>query len=274
MEPPFSPVDQLVILPSHSPAPDRGVLPVQAFLLRSDAPVLVDAGVAVERAAFLDALDCVIDLHRLRAVVITHEDADHTGALADLLERAPHAVVVTSRIGAGKLAASHRVPLERLRVVTPGQRLAIGARSFRVLPAPLYDSPATFMLLEERAGWLFSSDAFGAFVPHPAEGMDELDAASALDGMSRFCRANSPWVAHVDHARWRGRIDALRALGPSWLFASHLPPVHGALLEDVWARAAALPLEGEVVAPGPDVRIEAPTAAAPSCLGTNHGARP
>lgn len=274
MEPPFAPVDQLVVLPSHSPAPGLGVLPVQAFLLRSDAPVLIDAGLAVERAAFLDALDCVIDLHRLRALVITHEDADHTGALAELLERAPLAVVVTSRTGAGKLGASHRVPPERLRVVTPGQRLAIGARSFRVLPAPLYDSPATFMLLEEREGWLFSSDAFGAFVPQPAERADELEARAVLDGMSRFGRANSPWVAHVDVARWRGRIDVVRALAPSWLFASHLPPVRGALLEDVWARAAALPCEGEIVIPGPDVSIEPLTEALPSCLVTNHGARP
>jgi len=259
MEPPFSPVDQLVILPSHSPANHLGVMPVQAFLLRSEAPVLVDAGLGVEAAAFLDALDCVIDLRALRALVITHADADHTGALADLLERAPHAVVVASRTTAGKLGASHRLPPDRLALVTPGQRLAVGSRSFRVLAAPLYDSPATIMLLEEREGWLFSSDAFGAFVPQTAERADELDAGAVLDGMSLFCRANSPWVAHEDDLRWRRRIDALRALEPSWLFASHLPPTCGALLREVWERAAVLPREGEVVAPGPDVTIEAST---------------
>lgn len=257
METPFSPVDQLVVLPSHLPAPGLGILPVQAFLLRSDAPILVDAGLAIEDAAFLDALDCVIDLHALRALVITHEDADHSGALAALLERAPHAVVVTSRTGAGKLAASHRLPPQRLRIVTPGQRLAVGARAFRVLAAPLYDSPGTFMLLEEREGWLFASDAFGAFTPQPAESAGELDTPTVLDGMSLFCRANSPWVAHEDATRWRGRIDAVRSLAPSWLFASHLPPARGALLAEVWARAATLPLEGEVAAPGPDVTIDA-----------------
>ncbi|MBK9036421.1 MAG: MBL fold metallo-hydrolase [Myxococcales bacterium] len=262
MEPPFAPADQLVVLPSHLPAPGLGLLPVQAFLLRGDAPVLIDAGLAVEQDAFLDALDCLIDLHDLRALVITHDDADHTGALAPLLDRAPHAVVVTSQPGAGKLSASHRVPPDRLRVATPGRRLDIGARAFRVLPAPLYDSPGTLMLLDEHAGWLFSSDAFGAFLPRTAEDSDELDPRAVLDGMSWFGRARAPWVAHEDAARWRDRIEATRAVDPSWLFASHLPPTRGALLEQLWARAAALPREGEVMITGADVRIEARPAGA------------
>jgi flavorubredoxin len=239
MDTPFSPLDSVIALPSSLPAPG-GVLPVHAYLLRGSAPVLIDAGMAVDALAFLDALDSVVDLSALAAVVITHEDADHTGALAELLARAPAAKVVTSGIGVGKMSAALALPDDRLQVVAPGDRLALGGRRFRVVAPPLYDSPATVMLFEEDAGLLFSSDAFGAFVADNAEHLEALDAEAALAGMRAFCRANSPWLAHVDRAAFARALDALAALDAQWLLASHLPPARAPLAARVLEEAASL----------------------------------
>jgi glyoxylase-like metal-dependent hydrolase (beta-lactamase superfamily II) len=257
METPFSPLDRLVVLPSFQTSPGVGVLPVHAFLLRGSQPVLIDAGLASDGTAFLEALDSVVALSSLSAVVVTHEDADHTGALEVLLERAPQAKLVTTRTGAGKLAARLSLSPERLCCVAPGQRLDAGGRSFRVLRAPMYDSPATFLQLEEREGLLFSSDAFGAFIPENVERIDEIDRTNTLDGLSLFCRANSPWLARCDRALYERELAALQALGARWLFASHLPPATGPVLDEIFARARALPDEGEVVLPtsGPVVSV-------------------
>lgn len=244
METPFSPRPELVVLPSALPAPGLGSLPVHAFLLRGRAPLLVDAGMALERDAFIDALDSLIDPAALQALVLTHEDADHSGALEQLLQLAPGAKLVTTAVGAGKLSAALALDPERLCLVAPGQTLAIGERRFRVLAAPLYDSPATFMLFEERERLLFSSDAFGAFVGAAAEVFDELDAEETLDGMSLFCRANSPWVVGHDPQVWHRTIEALAALQPAWLFASHLPPTPGFTVGRVFERALRLIHEG------------------------------
>jgi flavorubredoxin len=89
MDIPFSPIQDLVVLPSFEPVPGLGILPVNRFLTRGSELILVDTGVATERAAFLDALDTVMDPRDLRWILLTHEDADHAGALEALLERAP-----------------------------------------------------------------------------------------------------------------------------------------------------------------------------------------
>ena len=56
-----------------------GVVPTNAYVLRAEQPVLVDTGMAVDRAEFLAALSCVVDPRAVRWVWLTHEDADHTG---------------------------------------------------------------------------------------------------------------------------------------------------------------------------------------------------
>lgn len=249
MQTPFSPLERLVVLPSCQASPGIGVLPVHAFLLRGTGAVLVDAGLATDGTAFLEALDSVVELPSLHATLLTHEDADHAGALEALVERAPRAKVVTTRTGAGKLAAQMSLPPERLCLVAPGQRLEVGGRSFRVMRPPMYDSPATLMFLEEQEGLLFASDAFGAFVPANVESIDDLDRDQVLDGLSLFCRANSPWLARCDRGLYERELVALGDLGARWLFASHLPPARGPVLEEIFARARRLPEEGEVVMP-------------------------
>jgi len=246
METPFSPLDGLVVLPSSLPSPGHGVLPVNAFLLRGKEPVLIDAGTALDEADFLDALDSVIDISSIHAVVMTHEDADHTGALAAVLERAQNARLVATPTGFGKLSASMTLDPSRLVVATPGQRVVLGERAFRVLRPPLYDSPATLMLLDERDRARFSSDAFGAFVDANTERVDELRKEDMLDGLSLFSRANSPWLFDIEPVRWRAAIDAVRSLDVEWLFASHLPPAPRRVFDAICARALALPSEGPI----------------------------
>ena len=49
------------LLPSYVPLPGLGVLPVNAFLIRSSEPVLVDTGLAALRDDFMPALRRLID---------------------------------------------------------------------------------------------------------------------------------------------------------------------------------------------------------------------
>ncbi|MCK6546749.1 MBL fold metallo-hydrolase [Myxococcota bacterium] len=240
METPFIPTDHVVTLPSHEPAPGYGYLPVHAYLLQGAEPVLVDTGMARESAAFLEALDTVIDPAKLRWIVLTHEDADHSGSVRELLDRAPAAKLLTSAVGYGKLLAGTPVPFERVAFVEPGQDVTLGAHRFRVIRPPMFDSPATLALFERTQRWLFTSDAFGAFVEAPLETADALDA-KPLEGLSTFCGMNSPWLADTDERRYSRRLDDLHALEPSWIFGTHLPPVGGRAFGALVAEARALP---------------------------------
>jgi flavorubredoxin len=65
--------------PSHFPIPGAGLLPVNAFVIKAQEPVLVDAGMEIESEEFMKALESIIDPHDLKWVWLTHGDTDHAG---------------------------------------------------------------------------------------------------------------------------------------------------------------------------------------------------
>ena len=99
MEKPYKLTEDIEILPSFFPIPGMGVLAVNAFVIKAEEPVLVDTGMAIDRADFMKALESVMDPRDLKWIWLTHDDADHVGNLQILLEAAPNA-----RLAANSLA--------------------------------------------------------------------------------------------------------------------------------------------------------------------------
>ena len=97
-----------------------------------------------------------------------------------------------------------------------------------MLPPAAVRQSSTTGFLDDRTGVLFGSDCFGAPMP-------SLDLATSSDVRAvgdevrdlqlLWASIDSPWVHHVDAARFRATVDPLRALGASAVFSSHLPPV-------------------------------------------------
>lgn len=249
MELPLKLSRDLFVLPSSTPAAGGRCLPVHAFVLRGSHPVLVDTGVEREAGAFLEALDTVLDVRAIRTVLLTHEDADHAGALHELMRRAPEARLVTTGTGYGKLTAQTTFAPDRVDLVRPGTVLELGDRTITVLRPPMYDSPATLAFHDEGSRALFASDAFGAFLPCVPELCESLDLETVGAGMSEFCRANSPWLALTDRRIYRRELHALSALDLDWVLPSHLPPISRGAFEPLFARAARFVEEGEIALP-------------------------
>ena len=241
----------LVVLTQAAPVPGRGFLPIASYLLLGKQPVLVDTGAARHREGFVEALESVLDPKDLAWIVVTHADDDHTGALELLLARAPKARLALNWLSTGKLSAGFDPPMPRVTWVNPGEALAVGDRVLHALRPPMYDCPSTTTFFDSKSRALFTSDAFGAFVPAMAETFADADEKAVLEGMSVFCRANSPWLADVRPDRYEASLKAYADLEISWLLSGHLPPVAAPAAGRVIARAASFPLEGRVPAPGP-----------------------
>ena len=99
---------------------------------------------------------------------LTHEAREHTGALRELPDLAPQATVVGTWLSFGRFSPDGPLPMDRIRVLNPGDVLNVGDRNLRALRPPLYDSPGTLGALDDRTGALFSSDCFGAPLPEAA----------------------------------------------------------------------------------------------------------
>lgn len=217
----------VTVLSDYAEVPGLGFLPVNAFVLHADQPVVIDTGLSTPDKDFLAALASVIDPADVRWVWLTHPDRDHTGGLWALLEAAPQARLVSTFLGVGIMSCQWEVPLDRVFLLNPGQVLDVGDRGLRAFRPPLFDSPATTGFLDDSTGALFSSDCFGAPLPTAA-----LATSADVRGVGDEVRdlqllwasVDSPWVHQVDPGAYAATVDLVRGMAASAVFSTHLPP--------------------------------------------------
>lgn len=223
--------DDVLVLADSIEVPGLGHLPVNSFLLRSAEPVLVDTGLPGSREEFLEHLWAACDPADLRWIWLTHPDRDHTGSLQQILEAAPQARVVTTFLGLGILSIDQAVAPQRAFLLNPGQSLDVGDRSLRAFRPPLYDSPATTGLIDERTGTCFSSDCFGGPLPEQdlalAEEVGAVAAADLVAAQRLWATVDSPWVADVDRPTYAATLRELAAFDLPLVLSTHLPPARG-----------------------------------------------
>jgi hypothetical protein len=80
------------------------------------------------------------------------------------------------------------------------------------------------MLGALRSGVLFSSDCFGALLSAVPQHAADLDTEQLQAGQVRWDTIDSPWVHCVDRDAFGQALDRLRAIEPTMVCRSHLPP--------------------------------------------------
>ena len=213
-----------------------------ALVIRGAQPVVIDVGAPRHHDRWLAELATLVDPTAVRWLVLTQGAAHHHGRLAEVLQRCPNAVLVTSWSGA--LAGDGDViPPERQRWIDPGDRLGVGDRELRVLLPPVYADPRARALFDETTGVLWSCDAFAT--PVPPTGVDRVEQLSPslwLEGMAMLGHhAIAPWLGTVDRAANRALVDRLHHLGAEVVVGAHTPVITGPSLEVAFGHLAALP---------------------------------
>jgi hypothetical protein len=220
------------VITTTADIPALGSLAINAFVLHGTEPLLVDTGTVAGSSDFMTALASVIDPAELRWIWLTHTDFDHIGSLAALLDSNPKVRVITSFLGVGIMGLSSTpLPMERVHLVNPGQSVTVGDRRLTAMKPPVYDNPITTGFVDDRTGILFSSDCFGALLPAVPEDAAELDTAELQAGQIRWATIDSCWVHDVDRDAFGRALDRLRAIEPTMVCSSHLPPAPGAMLD-------------------------------------------
>ena len=249
MDAPYRAGTDVHVLPTHLPLPGVGVLPINAYVLHAEEPVLVDTGLAADGDQFIEALTSVIDPAALRWVWLTHDDADHTGNIQRVFDLAPRARLVTHAFSALRMSSWWPVPFDRVHAIRPGDRLAVGDRTLRAVAPPLYDNPMSTGFLDEATGALFSVDSFGALLPEITEDAAQVPADALAGGMQAWATTDSPWSALVDRTLFAEVLDGVRRLQPSSILSSHLPAASGTSLDRFLEVIATVPDAEPAVAP-------------------------
>jgi glyoxylase-like metal-dependent hydrolase (beta-lactamase superfamily II) len=211
---------------AYFPLPGLGILPINAFLIQAQEPVLVDTGLAAMGQQFRDQLYRQIEPADIKWIWISHADPDHVGNLKDILNDAPNARIVTSYMGMGKMGLLG-IPLDRVYLINPGQSLDVGDRKLLAVTPPTYDAPETCGLFDTKHKTLFSADSFGALMKEPVETAEEIPADAWREGCISWATIDAPWLNKIDQDKFSDSLSEISRLNATTMLSSHLPPAQG-----------------------------------------------
>lgn len=237
------------VLTSNFPFPGYGLVPINAFVIKGSEPVLVDTGTMVESEEFMQALRAVIDPSDLRWIWLTHTDFDHIGSLHQLLAENPRLRVVTTFLGVGIMSLSAPLPMDRVHLVNPGEKITIGDRTLTAIKPPAFDNPSTTGLYDDKSGAFFSSDCFGALLSTVPQNAADLSDKDLREGQVFWATVDSPWLHKVDSGAFATALDGIRRMEPTMVLSSHLPAASGDMTERLLASLAAAPTAQPFVGP-------------------------
>jgi flavorubredoxin len=194
-------------------------------------------------------LRSVIDPADLAWIWLTHTDFDHIGSLPRLLEENGQLRVITTFLGVGIMSLTTPLPMDRLHLLNPGQKLTVGDRTLSAIKPPVFDNPSTTGFLDESSGTLFSSDCFGALLQEVPENAADLTDEQLREGQVFWANVDSPWLHKVDEAAFAKELDGIRAMKPEMVLSSHLPAASADLTDRMLASLAAVPRAQPFVGP-------------------------
>jgi flavorubredoxin len=237
------------VVTSDFPIPGMGFVPINAFVVKAAEPVLVDTGTVVESQDFLAVLRSVIDPQDLKWLWLTHTDFDHIGSLHRLLTECPGMRVITTFLGVGIMSLSAPLPMDRVHLLNPGQKLDLGDRTITAVKPPTFDNPCTTGFYDDRSGALFSADCFGALLEKVPENAADLSEKALREGQVFWATVDSPWLCKVDGAAFAKELDGIRRIRPKMILSSHLPAAGGEMTERLLASLAAVPAAPPFIGP-------------------------
>jgi flavorubredoxin len=216
---------------------------LNSMVITGAEPVIIDTGTIANRKQWLDDVFGIVDPDDVRWVFLSHDDIDHTGNLTEVMAACPYATLVSSWAITERNANAFEFPLERCRWINDGDGFDVGDRRLLAVRPPVYDSPTTRGLLDQRTGVYWGVDAFACPMPGaPVEIVADLDPGFWGDGMAMFVHnALSPWLGLVDHQKFATSCDSVQALGMSTIATAHSPLITEATIDKAFHLLRQLP---------------------------------
>jgi len=134
-----------------------------AYVIRgADGKVaLIDASHEKFREPWLEALRSVVDPADIDYIIISHTEPDHSGLIPDVIDLAPNATVVGSKVALSFLDNLAHRPFERM-VVKNNEQIDLGdGHLLEFIMAPNLHWPDTAFTFDHATGTVFTCDAFG-----------------------------------------------------------------------------------------------------------------
>ncbi|WP_017317242.1 diflavin flavoprotein [Mastigocladopsis repens] len=132
-----------------------------SYLIKGDKVVLVDTSHTKFRNLYLDTLKSLVNPKAIDYIIVSHTEPDHSGLVEDVLQLAPRATVLASKVALQFLENLVHDPFSK-RIVKSGDRIDLGqGHEIEFVSAPNLHWPDTIFSYDTKNQILFTCDAFG-----------------------------------------------------------------------------------------------------------------
>jgi len=139
-----------------------------SYLVRgSNGVAIIDTVKEQFSDTFFTRIESVADYSEIHTIVLNHLEPDHTGALPELMRRAPQAHIYISQRAQSMLKALLKHDSFEFTPVNTGDSISLGDRTLHFLHTPFLHWPDTQCTWLEEEEILFSGDVFGCHYCDP-----------------------------------------------------------------------------------------------------------
>ena len=150
-----------------------------SYLIRGEQTVLIDTSHQKFRQLYLDTLKGLVNLKSIDYIIVSHTEPDHSGLVEDVLQLAPRATVLASKVALQFLEGLVHEPFSK-RIVKSGDRIKIGQdHEIEFVSAPNLHWPDTIFSFDRKTQILYTCDAFGMHFCDDRTFDEDLEAIEA-----------------------------------------------------------------------------------------------
>jgi len=132
-----------------------------SYLIRGEQTVLIDTSHQKFRDLYLQTLKGLVNPKTIDYIIVSHTEPDHSGLVEDILQLAPRATVLASKVALQFLEGLVHEPFSK-RIVKSGDRIKIGKdHEMEFVSAPNLHWPDTIFSFDRKTQVLYTCDAFG-----------------------------------------------------------------------------------------------------------------
>ncbi|TAE57245.1 MAG: MBL fold metallo-hydrolase [Nostocales cyanobacterium] len=150
-----------------------------SYLIRGEQTVLIDTSHQKFRQLYLETLTELVDPKTIDYIIVSHTEPDHSGLIEDVLQLAPRATVLASKVALQFLEGLVHNPFSK-RIVKSGDRVNIGkGHEIEFVSAPNLHWPDTIFSFDRQTKVLYTCDAFGMHFCDSRTFDEDLEAIEA-----------------------------------------------------------------------------------------------
>ncbi len=194
-----------------------------AYVVRGSAGLaIIDTVKENFSADFFARFESIANYEEIKVIILNHLEPDHTGALPELMRRAPQAKLYISQKAQSMLKALLKQDAFDFTPVLTGDKVSLGDRTLTFFHTPYLHWPDTQCTYLPEEKTLFSGDIFGCHF---------CDERLFNDAVGDFRFSFEYYYAHIMRP-FKDYVNAALDLIEPLLPLKSIAPAHGPLLRD------------------------------------------